>query len=205
FSESAVPIIHARPQNSLRSFLRPDRRDPYRPLDDFAGPARADDERERQSVLGRRDAGIRGPFAGSGGAEPTGMNRTRTFRAPGRVNLIGEHTDYNLGFVLPIALDLATYIETSPAEDGRLRMYSEQHHEERSFAVQDIGRLTRQKHWSDYVIGVAQQLLAQGVSIQPLSLRIRSNVPEGSGLSSSAALEVSTAFALLQGRPFDKL
>jgi len=133
------------------------------------------------------------------------MNRTRTFRAPGRVNLIGEHTDYNLGFVLPIALDLATYIETSPAEDGRLRMYSEQHHEERSFAVQDIGRLTRQKHWSDYVIGVAQQLLAQGVSIQPLSLRIRSNVPEGSGLSSSAALEVSTAFALLQGRPFDKL
>src|SRR6185437_6804295 len=56
-----------------------------------------------------------------------------------------------------------------------------------------------------YVIGVARQLLDRGVSIQPLSMRIRSNVPEGSGLSSSAALEVSTAFALLQGRPFDKL
>jgi len=133
------------------------------------------------------------------------MNRPRTFRAPGRVNLIGEHTDYNLGFVLPIALDLATYIETSPSEDGRLRIYSEQHREERTFAVNEIGRLTRQKHWSDYVIGVAQQLMAYGVTIEPLLLRIRSNVPEGSGLSSSAALEVSTAFALLQGRPFDKL
>jgi len=133
------------------------------------------------------------------------MNPTRTFRAPGRVNLIGEHTDYNLGFVLPIALDLATYIETSCGDNGRLRVYSEQHREERTFAVEDLGKLTRQKHWSDYVIGVAQQLLARGVSMEPLSLRIRSNVPEGSGLSSSAALEVSTAFALLQGREFDKL
>jgi galactokinase len=133
------------------------------------------------------------------------MNRTRTFRAPGRVNLIGEHTDYNLGFVLPIALDLVTYIETSPCEDGRLRVYSEQHGEERTFAVDEIGKLTRQKHWSDYVIGVAQQLLARGVTIEPLSLRIRSKVPEGSGLSSSAALEVSTAFALLQGGLFDKV
>ncbi len=133
------------------------------------------------------------------------MNQTRTFRAPGRVNLIGEHTDYNLGFVLPIALDLATYIETAPAGDGRLRIYSEQHRQERSFALEDIGKLTRQKHWSDYVIGVARQLMARGVPIEPLALRIRSNVPEGSGLSSSAALEVSTAFALLQGREFDKL
>ena len=133
------------------------------------------------------------------------MNPTRTFRAPGRVNLIGEHTDYNLGFVLPIALDLATYIETAPGDDGRLRIYSEQHSEERTFAVEDIRKLTRQKHWSDYVIGVAQQLVASGVRIEPLLLRIRSNVPEGSGLSSSAALEVSTAFALLQGRAFDKL
>jgi galactokinase len=71
--------------------------------------------------------------------------------------------------------------------------------------VEDIGNLTRQRHWSDYVIGVAQQLEARGVRIEPLSLRIRSTVPEGSGLSSSAALEVSTAFALLQGRAFDKL
>lgn len=133
------------------------------------------------------------------------MNRTRTFRAPGRVNLIGEHTDYNLGFVLPIALDLATYVEISPAEDGQLRIYSEQHREARTFAVEDIGKLRRARHWSDYVIGVAQQLLARGVMIEPLSLRIRSDVPEGSGLSSSAALEVSTAFALLEGREFDKL
>ena len=74
------------------------------------------------------------------------MNRTRTFRAPGRVNLIGEHTDYNLGFVLPIALDQATYIETSPAEGDRLRVYSEQHREERSFGIGELGKLKRQKH-----------------------------------------------------------
>lgn len=133
------------------------------------------------------------------------MTRTRTFRAPGRVNLIGEHTDYNLGFVLPIALDLATYIETAPSEDGQLRVFSEQHVEERRFPVARIGSLKAAKHWSDYVIGVAQQLLARGAEIPPLSMRIRSTVPEGSGLSSSAALEVASAFALLDGRDFDRL
>jgi galactokinase len=133
------------------------------------------------------------------------MNGTRTFRAPGRVNLIGEHTDYNLGFVLPIALDLATYIETAPASDGQLHMFSEQHMEERAFPAESIARLKPAKHWSDYVIGVAQQLIARGVSIEAISMRIRSRVPEGSGLSSSAALEVASALALLQGREFDKL
>jgi galactokinase len=138
------------------------------------------------------------------------MNGTRTFRAPGRVNLIGEHTDYNLGFVLPIALDLATYVETGYMETahgrgGELRMFSEQHMEERAFPVASIGQLKPAKHWSDYVIGVAQQLMARGVRIEPLSMRIRSRVPEGSGLSSSAALEVASALALLQGRDFDKL
>jgi galactokinase len=133
------------------------------------------------------------------------MNGTRTFRAPGRVNLIGEHTDYNLGFVLPIALDLATYIETAPARDGELHIFSEQHMEERRFPVASIAELKPTNHWSDYVIGVAQQLIARGVEIEPISMRIRSRVPEGSGLSSSAALEVASALALLQGREFDRL
>jgi galactokinase len=133
------------------------------------------------------------------------MSSPRTFRAPGRVNLIGEHTDYNLGFVLPIALDLATYIETTPSHDGRLHVWSEQHAAEISWPVAEIPSIRQSKHWSDYVAGVAQQLAARGVSIHPLHLKIRSDVPEGSGLSSSAALEVSAALALLNGRDFDRL
>lgn len=133
------------------------------------------------------------------------MTETRIFRAPGRVNLIGEHTDYNLGFVLPIALDLATYIETQPSADGMLRAWSAQKNEERAWPVRDLDSIGPSKHWSDYVLGVARQLLAGGIAIPALSLKIHSHVPEGAGLSSSAALEVSAALALLQGRDFDRL
>jgi galactokinase len=127
------------------------------------------------------------------------------FRAPGRVNLIGEHTDYNLGFVLPVALDLATYIATAPSADGKLRMYSEFRGEMCEWNAADLGALTPARHWTDYPIGVAQELLRAGFAIEPANLLIRSSVPEGSGLSSSAALEVSTALALLAGRPLDRL
>jgi galactokinase len=129
----------------------------------------------------------------------------RLFRAPGRVNLIGEHTDYNLGFVLPVALDLATIIAAAPSGDGKLRVYSEDRGELREFDAATVASLAPGHHWTDYPIGVAQQLLAAGCSIEPLNLLIRSTVPEGSGLSSSAALEVSTALAFLHGRPFDRL
>ncbi|MDE3199051.1 MAG: galactokinase [Acidobacteriota bacterium] len=132
------------------------------------------------------------------------MSKSRTFRAPGRVNLIGEHTDYNLGFVLPIALDRATYIETTPSGDDRLHVWSEHHREERSWPAGQTASLKPSRHWSDYVAGVARELALAGVAIKPLRLSIRSDVPEGAGLSSSAALEVSTAFALLQGAAFDR-
>ena len=130
---------------------------------------------------------------------------TRVFRAPGRVNLIGEHTDYNLGFVLPVALDLATYIATAPSADGKLRMYSEFRKEMREWNAADLGVLAPARHWTDYPIGVAQELLCAGFAIEPANLLVRSTVPEGSGLSSSAALEVSTALALLAGRALDPL
>jgi len=129
----------------------------------------------------------------------------RLFRAPGRVNLIGEHTDYNLGFVLPCALDLTCTIATAPASGGSLRVYSEQQQEMKEFEVAGIANLKPARHWSDYVAGVARELVRAGFGIEPANLLIRSTVPEGSGLSSSAALEVSSALALLNGRDLDRL
>jgi galactokinase len=124
----------------------------------------------------------------------------RVFRAPGRVNLIGEHTDYNLGFVLPVALELAAYIAAAPSPDGKLRICSEHRHEIREWDAAGLDRLQRAGHWTDYPIGVARELLATGFGIHPANLLIRSTVPEGSGLSSSAALEVASALAFLNGR-----
>ncbi len=129
----------------------------------------------------------------------------RVFRAPGRVNLIGEHTDYNLGFVLPVALNLSTYIAAAPAADDKFRIYSEDRREMRELPVAEVRTLERAHHWSDYPLGVAKQLIAGGLEIQPANLLIRSQVPEGSGLSSSAALEVSSALAFLNGRAMPPL
>lgn len=128
------------------------------------------------------------------------MSSTRIFRAPGRVNLIGEHTDYNLGFVLPIALDLATDVETNPGQDGLLRITSEHRRETRTFELAQLRDAAPQQHWTDYLVGVARELQFLGFELAPLELTVRSTVPEGAGLSSSAALEVATALALLQGR-----
>ncbi|MEI9972393.1 MAG: galactokinase, partial [Ignavibacteriota bacterium] len=129
----------------------------------------------------------------------------RTFRAPGRVNLIGEHTDYNLGFVLPVALDLATTIAIAPTRDGVLRIYSEHRQEMREFEIAGISQLAPAHEWSDYPIGVARELIAAGFPIHSANLYISSMVPEGSGLSSSAALEVSSALAMLGGRKLNPL
>jgi galactokinase len=129
----------------------------------------------------------------------------RVFRAPGRVNLIGEHTDYNLGFVLPVALDLATYIATAPSGDGKLRLYSEDRRELREFDASSLGSAEPTREWTDYPIGVARELVRAGVPVEGANLLIRSTVPDGSGLSSSAALEVASALALLAGREIDPL
>lgn len=132
------------------------------------------------------------------------MNR-RVFRAPGRVNLIGEHTDYNLGFVLPIALDLETAATATPASDGRLRVYTNHFEQERSWNPEELPALQPSRDWADYVAGVARELIRAGFAISPMDIRIESSVPEGSGLSSSAALEVSSALAMLEGRAIGKL
>ena len=118
------------------------------------------------------------------------------FAAPGRVNLIGEHTDYAEGFVMPAAINFATLAAISPRADGKIVIYAENFSEE---AVFDAGALpaSATHRWSDYPIGVVQILAQQGHTIPAFSLSLWSDVPLSSGLSSSAALEVATALAVL--------
>jgi len=127
------------------------------------------------------------------------------FRAPGRVNLIGEHTDYNQGLVCPIALDLACYAAIAPATHGKLRVYSAELGETHEFEIRALASLSPRHDWTDYVVGVAQLLQRAGVEVTPVDLYIHSEVPRGSGLSSSAALEVASALALLGNRGMDRL
>jgi galactokinase len=117
------------------------------------------------------------------------------FVAPGRVNLIGEHTDYAEGFVMPVAIDFATLAGISPRADGKVVLYSENYAEEKTF---DAAALPAHagKHWSDYPLGVVAILAGEGHQIPGFSLSLWGDVPLGSGLSSSAALEVATALAV---------
>ncbi|HEX7774423.1 MAG TPA: galactokinase [Pyrinomonadaceae bacterium] len=123
-------------------------------------------------------------------------SETRIFRAPGRVNLIGEHTDYNDGFVMPVALDFFTWATVTPLENRKLQVFSENFNEEIEVDLDDQN-LARRGHWSDYPIGVAVVLERAGYRLRGAKLHIRGEVPVGSGLSSSAAIEVSTACALV--------
>jgi galactokinase len=127
------------------------------------------------------------------------------YRAPGRVNLIGEHTDYNLGYVFPIALQMACYVAIAPASHGNLRVYSRDFDKEFSIPIAGIAAAQPSKQWSDYILGVAQELTKAGFPIAPCDMLVASEVPTGAGLSSSAALEIATAVALLGGRPFPKV
>jgi galactokinase len=117
------------------------------------------------------------------------------FVAPGRVNLIGEHTDYAEGFVMPVAINFATLAAISPRNDGKIVIYSENYGEEKTFDA--VAKPVASKHWSDYPMGVVVILTGEGHKIPGFSLSLWGDVPLGSGLSSSAALEVVTALAVL--------
>ena len=108
--------------------------------------------------------------------------------APGRLNVIGEHVDYNDGFVLPFAINRRTRVKVSPSE--RFEISSR---EKGRVVLKDVEKTGS---WVDYVLGVVQKLRERGYEIPPVSFRIKGDVPMGMGLSSSAALEVATAFAL---------
>lgn len=118
----------------------------------------------------------------------------RIFRAPGRINVIGEHTDYSGGFAMPAAIDRACWIAAAPNALGVLRIAS--------LTVEDaverpLGAFKRTGHWSDYVVAVAAALASDDHAVSGCDLLISSDVPIGAGASSSAALTVSSAMALL--------
>jgi galactokinase len=128
------------------------------------------------------------------------------YRAPGRVNLIGEHTDYNQGFVMPVAINFSTFVAVTKRDDRVVKIRSDIFKEDASVDLADPPARGRQ-HWSDYPVGVAVKLQESGHNLCGANLFVHGEVPPGSGLSSSAAIEVSTALALLDvsGAQIDRL
>jgi galactokinase len=118
------------------------------------------------------------------------------FVAPGRVNLIGEHTDYAEGYVMPAAIDFATLAGISSRSDGKIVVYSENFAQERTIEVEALP-VAAGKHWTDYPLGVVAILAGEGHAIPGFSLSLWGDIPLGSGLSSSASVEVATALAVL--------
>jgi len=139
-------------------------------------------------------------------AEKFGYPATHTFQAPGRVNLIGEHTDYNDGFVLPCAIDYQTVISAAPRTDRTVRVIAADYDNQTDAFSLDAPILAHDsQQWSNYVRGVVKHLLNRDKSFGGADLVISGNVPQGAGLSSSASLEVAvgTVFQQLYHLPLD--
>lgn len=131
---------------------------------------------------------VREKFQQRYGKEP------QVFRSPGRVNIIGEHTDYNNGFVLPAAIDKAIYVGISRRDDDQIFLYSEEFNEEHKTDLVTV--MPTDNQWPNYILGVVDQLKKRGYEIHGFNLNLDGDVPVGAGLSSSAAVECSVAFAL---------
>ena len=117
-------------------------------------------------------------------------------RAPGRVNLIGEHTDYNDGFVLPCAIDFATHVAIAPNGSRSVRVYAADYHERDEFSL-DAPIASSEKQWANYIRGVIWALAERGFRLpEGVDIAVSGNVPQGAGLSSSAALEVAIGKAV---------
>jgi galactokinase len=115
-------------------------------------------------------------------------------RSPGRVNIIGEHTDYNEGFVLPAAIDKAIYIAIGKRDDDLISLYAQDYQQSHEINLSNI--VPTDKHWPNYILGIVDQLQKKGYSISGFNLVIDGDVPLGAGLSSSAAVECATVYAL---------
>ena len=120
----------------------------------------------------------------------------RIYQAPGRVNLIGEHTDYNDGFVMPAAIGFYTRAAVAPRPDRKLAIHSENYSEQVEFDLDHLPA-TGAGHWSDYVVGVVKMLVRSGKNLGGVNLLVDGNVPLSAGLSSSASIEVAVGYALL--------
>ena len=127
-------------------------------------------------------------------------------RAPGRVNLIGEHTDYNEGFVLPAAINRAAYVAARPRDDRQLHLYANQQSERATLSLDEL-QPDRVGGWAAYAAGMADFLQQAGYTLRGAELLIDGDVPQGAGLSSSAALEVAVGATLLTlaGHPIDRV
>ncbi len=124
------------------------------------------------------------------------------FRAPGRVNLIGEHTDYNDGFVLPAAIEFYCWAAVAPRNDRKLVIYSENLKETIEVNLDSLSPPAK-KHWANYPLGVAWALRQAGKPVTGANSYIAGEVPLGAGLSSSAAIEVAVGFALLRNSGYE--
>ncbi|MEI2750745.1 MAG: galactokinase [Ferruginibacter sp.] len=116
-------------------------------------------------------------------------------RSPGRINIIGEHTDYNEGFVLPAAIDKAAYIAASLRNDDEIHLLAVDLNESFSIKLSDL-RPVADISWPNYILGSAAQFIKRGVKLPGFNIALSSDVPIGAGLSSSAAVECAVVFAL---------
>lgn len=139
--------------------------------------------------MGRDREGIRNHFIQDFGSEPM------IIKAPGRINIIGEHTDYNEGYVLPAAIDLAAYIYIQKSGSAQVKLISVDLDDTYSFQINDILKPVSQG-WVNYFLGVIDQFRLKGYQLEGFNLMFTSDIPIGSGLSSSAALECGFGKAL---------
>jgi galactokinase len=122
-------------------------------------------------------------------------NKVFVVRAPGRVNLIGEHTDYNKGFVLPIAINQEIIAAFLPRQDRLISLYSSNFSSFCQFSLEEIA-YDEKKLWVNYIKGVIHFLQEEGVKLSGMNMVLEGNIPIGAGLSSSAAIEMVTALSL---------